>query len=200
MDARSAVETEISKLTDEVARLRLMVERINESGRSTSEASSQQQQPHPAYRDPFTVPVPLPSNPVAVLPTIFAGPEGTARLFRLLMDAYPWLVPPEVEEAREVLAKEKEKQMKRLQDAELAEVELRKTQMRAAVVAGATVQQQQQPASQQLQPQQQGAGSSSLVLDDVPRVISAHPHRRELQQVAARSAPLMAAGSRQSRR
>ena len=86
---QEAVDTELSKLSNEVARLRIMVERVQlrqnqleAAGRSSSAESSQAPAAMgPTYhRDPWAVPVPLPNSPVAVLPTIFSGAEGTARL------------------------------------------------------------------------------------------------------------------------
>jgi hypothetical protein len=124
----------VEKLSFEVSRLRLMVERVTERqnainvGRSASEESSAQPGAVHLHRDPFQVPLPLPGSPVHVLPTIFSGQEGTARLFRLLLDTYAWLEPPEMKEARELIARDKERQAKLLDDLEREALDLRKKQ------------------------------------------------------------------------
>jgi hypothetical protein len=134
---QEAIDSEMAKLSDEVARLRLMVERVQlrqahidgsvGQARSSSEQSSAAHAGQPAYhRDPWAVPVPLPNSPVAVLPTIFSGVDGTARLFKLLLDTYPWLEPPEVREAREIVASDRERASHRIAELEAETAKLRK--------------------------------------------------------------------------
>ena len=47
-------------------------------------------------RSARSVAMPVPTDAAAVLPTMFSGAEGTARLYRLLADTYPWLAPERV--------------------------------------------------------------------------------------------------------
>jgi hypothetical protein len=176
--ATRAIDAEMEKLSGEVARLRVMVERVvDHKSRSVSEASAQ---PHPPaghsiiptpqfHRDPFTVPVPLPTSPVAVLPTIFAGQDGTARLFRLLLDTYPWLEPPEVTEARDIVAREKDRQSQLFEKLEAEAAELRSKHHALEQAA-----QQAQLAVQQLLPR--SSSPSPTAID-------------QKQTVAAKAAP-----------
>ena len=108
------IEAEVTALNAEVARLRIMVERCVDVQQQQQRAQQQQQQPAPAlfggFADPrvgTVPPMPLPGQPLAVLPVLFSGMEGTARLFRILMETYPWLTPPEVREAAEIVRNEK---------------------------------------------------------------------------------------------
>ena len=86
-----ALESEVSKLADEVSRLRILVNRCLEE---------------PAVqRDERVGTKPTadsaPYAAAAVIPHLFSGRDGTKRLFRLLMEAYPWLTPDEVVASRE---------------------------------------------------------------------------------------------------
>ena len=129
-----AVDNEMAKLSDEVARLRLMVERVqlrqnqlDAHQRSSSEQSSQPTGTPAYHRDPWAVPpVPLPGSPVAVLPTIFSGVDGTTRLFKLLLETYPWLEPPEVRQAREIVASDQQRASQRIAELEAETDRLRK--------------------------------------------------------------------------
>lgn len=103
------LDNEVASLSNEVARLRVMVQRV---------VAAQAQQPAMAARSapayfpasgpvsadgggaipsPFVgaattgVAVPRRGDPLAVLPAIFAGEQGTKRLLGLLLDTYPWL-------------------------------------------------------------------------------------------------------------
>ena len=116
---RSPLEDEVVKLSNEVARLQIMVERCVEANnqhysnktRTSSPSPSQQhqQQKQTAFsstassspspnsnqqqqrsKSPFAFSAP--SDPLAALPSLFSGKEGTARLFRVLVESYPWLL------------------------------------------------------------------------------------------------------------
>ena len=82
------LENEVECLSAEVARLRLMVERC-ESMKNFPEPASIAQ---PAAA-PHMV-LPLAGQPLDVLPSIFSGAEGTTRLLKVLLETYPWLLPP----------------------------------------------------------------------------------------------------------
>lgn len=101
----AAVEEELAHLNDEIARLRIMVNRCNEMD-SREAAPAQGAEPQ--------VQLPLSNQPMAILPGIFSGVEGTARLFRVLMDTYPWLVPVEVKEAMQLTEEVKEREKARV--------------------------------------------------------------------------------------
>lgn len=114
------LQEEVAALNSEVMRLRLMVHKCTRQAEEQHDVQRRQQQalhqafpvgggsqqPSPSYVHPTTgLPtVPLPGQPLAVLPQMFSGLEGTARLFRVLMETYPWLVPPEMRDAQAELA------------------------------------------------------------------------------------------------
>lgn len=114
-----ALEEEVSCLSAEVTRLRLMVHRCCEEERHRQQLVSENTALKNALRNQqHAVPEPaaLPQQPAPqfnyglsanALPPIFCGVDGTARLFRAIMEAYPWLVPPEVKEAQEIVAQER---------------------------------------------------------------------------------------------
>src|SRR3989338_11473623 len=113
---KSPLEDEVVKLSDEVARLQIMVERCVEnnnkmynyhqnppprapsqnhnnnspSSRSQSPAMSATNNININNANPFTFSAP--TDPLTALPSLFTGKEGTARLFRVLVESYPWLL------------------------------------------------------------------------------------------------------------
>lgn len=117
-----ALEEEVNSLNAEVTRLRLMVQQcvenesrykaLEEENAALKAAVAQQQAPGGSNKlvNPYLPGMPLPGQPLDVLPSMFTGTKGTARLFRLIMDTYPWLTPPEVREAQEIVKHEKELQ------------------------------------------------------------------------------------------
>jgi hypothetical protein len=112
MLASHELEDEILKLTADVARLQIMVDRTIEASEAAAlHASSSSpsdplsihsqllaQQMAALTAAPIgaaaagTPAIPLPGDPLAVLPALFSGREGTARLFRMLVETYPWLL------------------------------------------------------------------------------------------------------------
>ena len=95
------LEAEVSQLSNEVSRLRLICNRLNENPSGARNGATPFSPGDGMMRDPLTVPMAVPNEPLAILPTIFQGKVGTKRLFKLLMEAYPWLTPDEVSTARE---------------------------------------------------------------------------------------------------
>ena len=82
-----AIEEEVTSLAEEVARLRVMVDRCVELNLDLQQRQAQQPPPAAAH----TVPFPTPDQPLAVLPTMFSGIDGTTRLLKLIVETYPWL-------------------------------------------------------------------------------------------------------------
>lgn len=102
---KSPLEEEVVKLSNEVARLQIMVERCvhtnnkmynntqqqnSNTSPKTATTTTTTQQPQP--QQPFSFSAP--TDPLTALPTLFSGREGTARLFRVLVESYPWLLKP----------------------------------------------------------------------------------------------------------
>lgn len=106
---KRALQREVEALSDEVSRLRMMVQRCVE----VREQQQQQQQVGTVgltTGEPGGVQIPLSNQPLAVLPSLFSGIDGTARLFKVLMDTYPWLVPAELQEAKAVIAEQRRRE------------------------------------------------------------------------------------------
>ena len=95
------LEQEVCSLNSEVTRLRLMVERCVEL-QLESKAMAPPAAPSSSPTAALLPRTPLATDPLQILPEIFSGMDGTARLFKLLMDAYPWLAPTVVSSAKEV--------------------------------------------------------------------------------------------------
>ena len=114
-----ALESEVETLNAEVTRLRLMVQRcVGEQERLGREIREQHSREAAHTGDgkadnaaqhvvPQMIRIPQPDDPVAVLPSLFSGMDGTARLFKVLMETYPWLLPPELREAQEELERKR---------------------------------------------------------------------------------------------
>lgn len=124
------LESEVNALNAEVTRLRIMVNRCVEAqdnARQTQlvvhEPTLQQRTHHPQRNyptvsssvDPISnvlevlptsTKLPLPGEPMSVLPTIFSGMDGTARLFKVLIETYPWLLPSDLRQAQFELEEE----------------------------------------------------------------------------------------------
>lgn len=106
-------------LNAEVTRLRLMVQRcVGEQERLGREIRERPSREATHGGDGMTenaaqnvvpqmIRIPQPDDPVAVLPSLFSGMDGTARLFKVLMETYPWLLPPELREAQEELERKR---------------------------------------------------------------------------------------------
>lgn len=145
-----ALEEEVGALSAEVTRLRLMVHRSAESEmqrqqlaaevealKAANEELKEQQRSLKPVSDPAGPPPTAPAaNPVfgsgvdVALPAMFCGADGTARLFRAVMEAYPWLTPVEVKEAQQIVANERhlqeeERRLRHERRVERRELELR---------------------------------------------------------------------------
>eukprot|EP00758_Cryptobia_borreli_P012801 Tbor_TRINITY_DN5777_c0_g1::TRINITY_DN5777_c0_g1_i1::g.20402::m.20402 len=90
-----SLEKEVDALNTEMTRLRLMVTKCMEIRESSPPAATI---PYTrATVDPSSTRLPLPGDPMSVLPSIFSGMQGTARLLKVLLETYPWLLPSENE-------------------------------------------------------------------------------------------------------
>ena len=112
-----ALESEVELLNSEVTRLRLMVQRCNVA---QQELGQKVRQGYANEGDaggggavatqafPHAVRIPQPDDPISVLPSLFSGMDGTARLFKVLLETYPWLLPADLREAQEELKRKME--------------------------------------------------------------------------------------------
>ena len=144
-----ALESEVNALDAEVTRLRIMVDRCVESQDTlrasvqtrddrqqhrTNHTETRRNPPETAHEsDPINLGtaltstrLALPGDPMAVLPAIFSGMDGTARLFKVLIETYPWLLPRDLREAQ----KELEAQRNDIAEDEAFERKLRRREMR----------------------------------------------------------------------
>jgi hypothetical protein len=114
-----ALEEEVGALSAEMTRLRLMVQQCADREQRQAailaenerlKAALLEAQTTGALRSAPKIGSALPSGSLDALPAMFSGADGTARLFKAIMDAYPWLIPPDVQEAQEIVRQERDLQ------------------------------------------------------------------------------------------
>ncbi|CUG38043.1 Hypothetical protein, putative [Bodo saltans] len=114
-----ALEDEVGALSAEMTRLRLMVQQCTDREQRQASLAAENERLKAALLEAQTNGA-IHSSPRAgataapgtldALPAMFSGADGTARLFKAIMDAYPWLVPTDVQEAQEIVRQERELQ------------------------------------------------------------------------------------------
>jgi hypothetical protein len=114
-----ALEDEVGALSAEMTRLRLMVQQCADREQRQAailaenerlKAALLEAQATGALRSAPTIGSTLPPGSLDALPAMFSGADGTARLFKAIMDAYPWLIPPDVQEAQDIVRQERDLQ------------------------------------------------------------------------------------------